>query len=72
MLWQSMHPEPLSLEDNSLKIPAEIIENCDLNARNRLIESQEHNPDITPWEIHSDPTMLEALIPIERTLLRPD
>jgi hypothetical protein len=40
-LWLAMHPEPLSLHNDALHIPEEIIENCSLVVRERLKKTQQ-------------------------------
>ncbi len=37
-LLQSMHPEPLSLKNDAKAIPADVIANCSLKARKRLLD----------------------------------
>lgn len=61
-LWQSMHPEPLSLFNDPLRLDDEVIENCESHVRRRL--KSELNIGITP-----DPTLLESIIPEEREWL---
>lgn len=48
-LWLAMHPEPLSLHNDALHIPEEIIENCSLVVRERLKTTQQKqfNQDAT-------------------------
>ena len=62
MLWQSMHPDPLSLNNDALKIDEEVIENCELHVRQRLKQ-------IPVNQITPDPTLLDAIIPVERDML---
>lgn len=61
-LWQSMHPDPLSLHNDALRLEDEVIENCEFHVRERLKSALDTT--ITP-----DPTLLDAIIPIERQLL---
>ena len=63
-LWQSMHPDPLSLYNDATRLDDEIIENCELHVRERL--QQKLQKVISP-----DPTLLEEIIPIERSFLQP-
>ena len=39
-LWLAMHPEPLSLHNDALHIPDEVLENCSLLVRERLKNQQ--------------------------------
>jgi hypothetical protein len=61
-LWQSMHPEPLSLHNDALRLDDEVVENCELHVRQRLNTSLDTS-------IIPDPTLLESIIPVERQLL---
>jgi len=35
-LWQAMHPDPLALDNEPLRVEDEILENCELTARQRF------------------------------------
>ena len=61
-LWQSMHPEPLSLHNDALRLDDEVVENCELHVRQRLHAGLDTS-------IIPDPTLLESIIPAERQLL---
>ncbi len=41
-LWQSMHPEPLSISNDAKSIPADIKANCSLATQLRLAAPQLH------------------------------
>lgn len=45
-LWQSMHPEPLSISDNAKSIPAEIKANCSLATQLRLSAPKPHQRQV--------------------------
>lgn len=45
-LWQSMHPEPLSISDNAKSIPADIRANCSLATQLRLAAPRTHQKQV--------------------------
>lgn len=54
-LWLSAHPTPLSISDDPLKIPEDVISNCDLYIQNRFIKD-------TPKEVEVKETGLYDIL----------
>lgn len=48
MLFQAMHPQPLSLYNDAQKIPAEVHQNCSFNTQQRLKSHQQNPVDANP------------------------
>ena len=49
-LWQTMHPEPLSLYNDNLRLADEVVENCGYHTQAKLADAKELSANIEPDE----------------------
>lgn len=50
-LWQSMHPDPLALDNDPTRIEDEVIENCELTVRQRFKQTLQTAIPQTPTDL---------------------
>ena len=61
-LWQAMHPDPLALDNEPLRVEDEILENCELTARQHfkqtLLTDLPQQPTVLIDTVVDSPQML--------------